>query len=148
MQGINCDTFSREKIDVTKSEIRTEKYASAIRIHLPHIQKGEISVEGVGIGTSDWNVKNPQEKGKARAFASKQSRTASIQNAFSKILLVVLNDGEKVTAEIDLEKTDPFEYNPVWDLPVIVVNEVCYDDEEELNDSDFVNISQLDNINI
>ena len=127
-----------------KSDIRTEKYASALCINLPYVQNGNLSVEGVGIGVSDWNVKFPEGKGKARAFASKQSRTAALQNAFSKIILIVLNDGEKVTAEIDLQKTDPFVYNPLWDTPSIVVNEVCY--EDELNDSDFDNLSQLESL--
>ena len=129
-----------------KCETQTEKYASAIRIHLPYVQNGNLNVEGVGIGVSDWNAKCPEGKGKARSFASKQSRTAALQNAFSKLILVVLNDGQKVTAEIDLQAIDPFVYNPIWDTPSIVVNEVCYEEEDELNDSDFNNMSQLDNL--
>lgn len=125
--------------------IQTEKFGSAIRLHIPHLQNGKVSVEGVGIGKSEWNLNCPEGKGKARAFASKQSKAIALQNAFSKILLVVLNGGEKVTAEVNLEKEDPFAYNPIWDIPSIVVNEVCYNDEEEeqeLNDLDFKGISQ------
>ena len=122
------------------TDIQTEKYASAIRICLPRTKSGELSVEGVGIGTSDWNAKFKDAKEKALAFASKQSRTSALQDAFSKLLLVVLNEGEKVTAEVNLQKVDPFAYNPVWDVPNITVNEVSYDDHEQANkmlDSDF-----------
>ena len=122
------------------NDIQTEKYASAIRICLPRIKNGELSVEGVGIGTSDWNLKFKEGKGKALAFASKQSRTSAVQDAFSKLLVVVLNDGEKVTAEVNLQKVDPFAYNPMWDVPNITVNEVSYNDHEqesEMSDSDF-----------
>ena len=41
---------SRLQNNVSKSDIRTEKYASAVRLHLPYVQNGNITVEGVGIG--------------------------------------------------------------------------------------------------
>ena len=122
------------------TDMQIEKFASAIRLSLTKIKDEELSVDGVAVGTSEWNKKFVEGKGKALAFASKQSRTKALQNAFSKILIIVLNDGEKVSAEINLEKTDPFAYNPVWDVPTITVNEVSYDDEEmgeDMRDSDF-----------
>ena len=120
-------------------DVLTEKFASAIRLSFPHTKNGSLHVEGVGIGTSEWNRKFIEGKGKALAFASKQSRTAALLDAFSKLLLVIINDGEKVTVEVNFEKTDPFAYNPVWDVPVIKVNEVSYDDgnEDDMRDSDF-----------
>ena len=145
VQQRNTNYSGRNEVNRTNlnTSIQTETYGSAIRLHIPHVQNGKVNVEGVGIGKSEWNLNCPEGKGKARAFASKQSKTIALQNAFSKILLVVLNGGEKVTAEVNLEKEDPFVYNPIWEIPSIVVNEVCYnDDEEELNDLDFKGISQ------
>ena len=137
---INIEGRATIADQATSTDIQTEKYASAIRICIPRTKNGELSVEGVGIGTSDWNLKSREGKGKALAFASKQSRTSALQDAFSKLLLIVLNDGEKVTAEVNLQKADPFAYNPVWDLPIITVNEVSYNadgQESEMRDSDF-----------
>ena len=95
------------------------------------------------LGWTGWLQKLARERGfvkdegrgKARAFASKQSRSAALQNAFSKLILIVLDNG-KVTAEIDMNKTDPFAYNPIWDVPSIVVNEVNYEEPDQLNESD------------
>ena len=133
----------------SNTNIKIEKFASAIRISLPRTKNGELSVDGVGVGTSEWNKKFIEGKGKALAFASKQSRTLALQNAFSKLLLIVLNDGEKVSAGINLEKSDPFAYNPVWDVPIITVNEVSYHEEIESDmcDADFEGcLSQIDNL--
>ena len=45
-------------------------------------------------------------------------------------MFVVLN-GSKVHIEINTIKRDAFMYNPLWDQPEIVVNEVDYDEAEE-----------------
>ena len=40
-------------------------------------------------------------------------------------------DGRKVQVQINTTKTDKFFYNPIWDEPVITVNEVDYSDSTE-----------------
>ena len=132
---------------IMNKTVKTEKYASAVRLKLPNIQNGELSVEGVGVGTSNWNINCPDGKGRARALASKQSKTVALQNAFTKILLILVHqeNGIKVTAEIDHGKIDPFAYNAIWDIPSIVVNDVTYEQQDELNDSEeFPNLSLLE----
>lgn len=131
--------------DKSTSNIITEKYATAINITLPYVKNRNLSVEGVGIGLSDWNTKCPEGKGKARSFAAKQSRSAALQNAFSKLILIVLDDG-KVTVEIDMNKNDPFVYSPIWDVPSIIVNEVYYEEKDQLGDSDFENLELLETL--
>ena len=46
-----------------------------------------------------------------------------IQAAWDKVVLVVVG-GNRVTVEINTTKQEKFFYDPTWDEPVIVVNDV------------------------
>ena len=46
-----------------------------------------------------------------------------MQAAWSKVVLVVV-DGKKVTVEVNTTKKDSFFYDPTWDEPEVVVNEI------------------------
>ena len=122
--------------------IRTEKYAAAVKLTARYAEGR--SVEGVGIGLADWPIEFPEKKAHARSYAAKQSRSLAVQNAFSKLMLVVVDEGEKVTVEIDLDKVDPFIYNPIWDVPITKVNEVTYDENlDDLSDNELTRVEEM-----
>ena len=87
--SFNQTDGQRLKENNPTTDLQIEKFASAIRLSLTKLQDRDLSVDGVGVGTSEWNRKFIEGKGKALAFASKQSRTRALQNAFSKILIIV-----------------------------------------------------------
>ena len=54
---------------------------------------------------------------------AKRSKGEAIQAAWEKVLLVIV-DGKKVSVEINSNKKDSFFYDPTWDEPQVVVNEM------------------------
>jgi hypothetical protein len=67
--------------------------------------------------------------------ARKQSKALALQNAFVKVLLVLVDGGRKVSVVLDTAKLDPVPYHPFWEKhPADVVQMLDYDpDEPDLN---------------
>ena len=61
----------------------------------------------------------------------KKSRNAAVQNAFAKILLIVLDGGRKVSVGIDGTKLDPFHFDPLWEEYEAKVCEANYEVESQ-----------------
>jgi len=72
-------------------------------------------VEAEGAGVAEASFSNPSEKPRAIAIARKQSKASATQNAFAKVLLVLVDGGRKVSVAKDTTKTDPFHYHPIWE---------------------------------
>ena len=72
----------------------------------------------------------PGEKYKCLGMAHKQSKSAALQNAFAKVMLIVVGE-RKVSVEIDSTRLDPFYYDPIWERYEVNVEEVDYEIDEE-----------------
>lgn len=91
-------------------------YATAIKLTFP---RDQVEVEGAGIATAEYL--HQTDKYSAMSMAQKFSKSAAMQNAFAKAILVIVHntgEKEKVTVVVDPTKKDPFYYNPLWDLPL------------------------------
>lgn len=108
------------------------KFCSAVRLTFKC--SGHHVVEGAGISEAEFKIGDFAGKGKSINFARKHSKTAALQNAFAKVILIVL-DGKKVTVEVDSTKMDPFFFDPLWENHEAHVQEVDYEVPEEDEDS-------------
>ncbi|KAG7161854.1 putative DNA repair protein RAD52-like [Homarus americanus] len=72
---------------------------------------------------------------------------SAMKAAFSKFIIIRLKNG-KITAEVDTTQCDPLIYDPAWDNPVVKVNDVNYDpdDEEECEDLEDMTEEQLEEL--
>ena len=100
------------------------KFCSAVRLSFQCSQHH--LVEGAGVSEAEFKVGDFEGKGRSINFARKHSKTAALQNAFAKVILIVL-DGKKVTVEVDSTKSDPFFFDPLWENYEAVVEEVDYE---------------------
>lgn len=87
-------------------------------------------VEGVGVANAEFS--NVQEKTGKICMAQKCSKNAAMVNAFAKVILVLIADGDKfkVGVRIDTSRKDPFYFNSIWDEKPIIesVNEIEEDE--------------------
>ena len=65
----------------------------------------------------------------------KRARGEALQAAWSKVVLVVVG-GKKVGVEINTTKSDAFFYDPLWENPVVTVQDVDYHAKEDVVDGD------------
>lgn len=106
------------------SDKSTLTYCSAVRLTF---RWSEYHVaEGAGLAVAEFV--GAEQKCSAVATAQKQSKMAALQNAFAKVIVVVV-DGKKVTVEVDTTKTDPFFYDPLWEDHAAVVSQVDLEEE-------------------
>ena len=68
-------------------------------------------------------MEDPRTNIHLMAEIAKRSKGEAMQAAWSKVVLVIV-DGKKVTVEINTTKKDSFFYDPTWDEPEVVVNEI------------------------
>ena len=54
---------------------------------------------------------------------AKRSKGEAMLAAWGKVLLVIL-DGNRVSLEINTTRKDNFFYDPTWDEPEVIVNEI------------------------
>lgn len=85
----------------------TVKYCTVCKLSFPC----GLSAEGAGLAEATFPK---DEKPAQLGLAQKRSRSTALQNAFSKVILVVV-DGRKAMVEVDSTKTDPFFYDPIWE---------------------------------
>lgn len=109
--------------DVETGSKKAVKYCSAIELTFK-VYPG-LRCEGAGMASYEFDAQKPEEKAKAMHFAQKHSRSAALQNAFAKVILVIVNDS-KVNVEIDNTKLDPFYYDPIWEKYEVNVDDVDY----------------------
>ena len=105
-------------------------FATAVRLYLK--ENGQ-KVEGVGLSKAKF--KNATEKSSQLAMAQKNSKSAAMLNAFSKVIIVLVHTDNKmkVTSRIDYTKNDPFYYNSLWEnKPIIEVQELEEEPELEI----------------
>ncbi|XP_059092408.1 RAD52 motif-containing protein 1-like [Tigriopus californicus] len=102
---------------------KSVKYCTAIELTFT-IYPG-LRCEGAGMACQEFDAQKPEEKAKAMHFAQKHSRSAALQNAFAKVILVIVNNS-KVSVEIDNTKLDPFYYDPIWEKYEVNVDDVDY----------------------
>ena len=120
-----------ETVEETSDGIEI-KYGSAIRLSVQ-----SLAIDGVGLEIGTYQEKHPESKAKTYAYVGKCSLNNALRNAFSKLIITVIN-GKKVMPVVDALRRDPFVYNPLWDrVPAVCVNCVDYpndlaDDVKEL----------------
>ena len=117
--GWNSEIVYHRMEDISEETPVKVKYGSAIRLTVGHV-----TVDGVGVAESNDNV----SKAKLISYVGKCALNAAFRNAFSKLILVVV-DQSKVRVQLNTEIKDPFYYNPLWDKPpVVTVNNLTSDD--------------------
>lgn len=121
------------------SDPLTIKYVSVIRLEF-----GEKDVCCEGAGLTQETINLEMELLHQRVSVAKRSIGEAFIAAWGKVMLVVLN-GSKVHIEINTIKRDAFMYNPLWDQPEIVVNEVDYDKVEEDGGDEEVENAEVQN---
>jgi len=120
------------RVEEIKENPNSIKYATAIRLTI-----GDFHVDGVGL-CEQVQGGELGSKVQLMSYVRKTSLSAALRNAFSRIILVVV-DCDKVTATIDTSVKEPFHYNPLWDQEdFLTVNEVQpTDDNDFVVDADF-----------
>ena len=77
-------------------------------------------MEAAGIGEVPLDPDTgPEAKAVAIHRARKQSKSSALQNAFAKVILILIKGGAKVGVEIDTTKPDPFFYDPLWETHAV-----------------------------
>ena len=105
------------------------KYATAVKISFKDFK--DHFVEGVGMSVAKF--KNIEEKLSEMRVVQKNSKSAALLNAFSKVIIVLVHVGDdktKVSLEIDHSRTDPFHYNSIWDDDTILEVQELIGEEE------------------
>ena len=105
-----------------------QTYCTAIRITFKDSAE---KVEGAGLADANFPPSNLADKCSKIRTAQKKSRNAAVQNAFAKILLIVLDGGRKVSIGIDGTKLDPFHFDPLWEEYEAKVCEANYEVESQ-----------------
>ncbi|XP_012937033.1 RAD52 motif-containing protein 1 [Aplysia californica] len=104
-------------------------------------------LRALGVGECEQTLPAPgiQAKIQATALCHKRALERALQNAFSKILLVVSPDG-KVYPEVDTTKSDPinFLYGPE-ETRVVAVNQLEEEPEEESSEGEQEEEEEMDN---
>eukprot|EP00088_Acartia_fossae_P006278 TRINITY_DN1289_c0_g1_i1.p1 TRINITY_DN1289_c0_g1~~TRINITY_DN1289_c0_g1_i1.p1 ORF type:complete len:257 (-),score=31.34 TRINITY_DN1289_c0_g1_i1:632-1402(-) len=109
------------------SDPLTIKFVSVVRLEF---HKHGLWCEGAGLIEESLL---PDDLVMQRVNVAKRSIGEAFFAAWGKVILLVVND-HKVHLEIDTTKKDSFFYNPLWDQPEVVVNDVEYanvDQEEQ-----------------
>ncbi|XP_071548292.1 RAD52 motif-containing protein 1-like isoform X5 [Panulirus ornatus] len=142
--GFNCWTskvvyLERER-EINKSD--TLRYICMVRVRMP---REELCSEGVGIGEALFDVASPISKGCSFTCAQRFAFYSAMQAAFSKFNIIRLRNG-KITAEVDTTQCDPLVHDPAWDRPLLKVNDINYnpENEEECEDLEDITEEQLE----
>jgi len=101
------------------SDPLTVKYVSVMKLEFPQFG---MSCEGAGL-TEAASIEDGESYVSVIVKTAKKSLGEALIAAWSKVVLVVV-DGVRVAVEINTTKADAFFYNPLWDEPVVQVNEV------------------------
>lgn len=159
--GWSTQVMYHQVEEMSESPLRV-KYGSAVRLTIQNRnatignntnKDNFLVVDGVGLSASDdvddtggeaggggrrsAAIQKKIGKGQAMSYAGKCSLNAAFRNAFSRVILVVV-DGRKVKATLNTEVDEPFAYNPTWnDRPGIKVNEITLDEQEFQEDPEF-----------
>ncbi len=111
---------------------------TVVRLTFPRagVAGEEVSVEGAGavdlLAASDAGNLEGSEMCRFWSQCRKQSRSSAVQAAFSKVVLVVVNGGDKVCVDVDLRQKDPFHYESTWEsYDAANVDEINYEIVEE-----------------
>ena len=87
-------------------QMNSVKYCSAIKLTFVDAGNGPREVEGAGMAEIPFEANTPADRARAIQQARKQSIAKAKQNAFSKVLICSLDNGEKVSVEIDTTKCE------------------------------------------
>lgn len=141
-------TLFEDKDSVSETEqTKTIKYVCLVELCVT-----DLNTDGVGVWEETFLKTDPMSKIQAVCKCKKLSQSRAIENAFSKVLLVVLPNG-KATVEIDTTKPDFNSANYVPDDQLIKVNELDLEPTSEnlpddFGDVDLSNMSEMDDVNI
>lgn len=144
--GFNCWTsevvFMERETE--SAEPDTIQYLCMVRVKMP---KEGLCSEGLGLSKVPCDMKSPTTRGLAFSCAHRFAVHAAMKAAFSKFIIITLGNG-KCTVEVDTTRHDPLLYDPAWDNPLIKVNNIVYDpeNEEECEDLEDLTEEQLDEI--
>lgn len=111
--------------DSSGNDLRKVRCVCVTRID---ITGHHLNSEGMGAWEETYLVKDPTSKAKAICKSKKLAYQRSLENAFSKVILIVLPNG-KVTVEVDTTQPDP----------VILT-------EKQLDDSNVLKVNELDEL--
>ncbi|XP_076101495.1 RAD52 motif-containing protein 1-like [Mytilus galloprovincialis] len=111
--------------DSSGNDLRKVRYVCVTRID---ITGHHLNSEGMGAWEETYIVQDPTSKAKAICKSKKLAYQRSLENAFSKVILIVLPNG-KVTVEVDTTQADP----------VILT-------EKQLDDSNLLKVNELDQL--
>lgn len=112
----------------------------------------DLKTDGVGVWEETFLKTDPVSKIKAVCKCKKLCQQRALENAFSRVLLVVLPNG-KTTVEIDTTKPDFNTANYVPDDQLIRVNDLDAEPSSEnmpdgIEGADTSNLSAMDDVNI
>ncbi|CAC5420241.1 RDM1 [Mytilus coruscus] len=124
LTAIACLIEDNEE-DSSGNDLRKVRYVCVTRID---ITGHHLNSEGMGAWEETYLVKDPTSKAKAICKSKKLAYQRSLENAFSKVILIVLPNG-KVTVEVDTTQPDP----------VILT-------EKQLDDSNVLKVNELDEL--
>ncbi|XP_045607390.1 RAD52 motif-containing protein 1 [Procambarus clarkii] len=114
------------------------RYVCMVHIQIP---REELCSEGVGIGEVPFNNASPVSWGYSICCARRFAFQSAMKAAFSKFIIIRLKNG-KVTVEVDTTQCDPLKYDSALDKPLIKVNHINYDPDDEENCEDLDNITE------
>ncbi|XP_042234756.1 RAD52 motif-containing protein 1-like isoform X2 [Homarus americanus] len=144
--GFNCWTSKVIYLEREKEVERPDviRYVCMVSVNLP---REDLCSEGVGIGEVPLNEASPISRGYTFCCGRRFAFQSAMKAAFSKFIIIRLKNG-KITAEVDTTQCDPLIYDPAWDNPVVKVNDVNYDpdDEEECEDLEDMTEEQLEEL--
>lgn len=141
-------TLFEDKDSVSETEqTKTIKFVCLVELCVR-----DLNTDGVGVWEETFLKTDPMSKIQAVCKCKKLSQSRAIENAFSKVLLVVLPNG-KATVEIDTTKPDFSSANYVRDDQLVKVNELDSQPTSEnlpddFGDVDLSNVSAIDDVNI
>ncbi|OWF49510.1 RAD52 motif-containing protein 1-like [Mizuhopecten yessoensis] len=136
---LECDS------EVQEGEIKKLQYVCVVRLNIA--QHG-LSTDGLGAWEESCLTTDPTSRAKAICKAKKLSYQRAVEDAFSRVLLIVLNNG-KVSVEIDTTRPDALLAQKQVNMePVLKVNELDKEPEEEQIDMSFNDIDDIDDINL
>ena len=117
-----------------KREEVGEKMIRVVSIVKLNFVKVGLSCEGAGKFELDVDG-DELEALRIVGEVGKRARGEAMQAAWSKVVLIVVG-GKKVCVEINTTKSDAFLYDPLWDDPVVTVQEADYFVENEVEPAD------------
>lgn len=140
-----------EDKDVTEETVHTKTVKYVCLVELTVL---DLKTDGIGVWQETYSKTDPLSRIQATCKCKKLCHQRAIENAFSKVLLVVLGNG-KVTVEIDTTKPE-FRVENIPEEQLIKVNELdvkpeseaLLDEEKDIDITSKISAGEIDDINL